>query len=378
MRRRTTRPRGATPRNPVSAPGHGVPAGPAVARPSRARIPSGSVGPVLSSPSPASHASPASPAPPGAPPLRRGRSKGFRNPSGGRCTPGAPAPSIRASNSPPQLGEFVADGGLQIVVVRGPGEPGDAGGGDRHDARWARSAARREAGRPARSTSRRSGRRAAPARSDPSSGKAARRASACSIRVRRPARRGACSTPPPAALRARFRGPRWTARSTTPRAACRARRPVRAARSRPPVTSGTRGQASPARLPRTPRNPASPVRRGERGTTCRAAVSRFRSGKRSGPATGSGWSPAACSAPVTSQRSTGISCAHAASGASAHTPADGEQERKQSSSNRALHRVFPRVAVIRVAVWPSSAGGQSPDGSTWGLSSHDAHPTSLA
>ena len=51
-----------------------------------------------------------------------------------------------------------------------------------------------------------------------------------------------------------------------------------------------------------------------------AAVSRFRSGNRSGPATGSGRSPAACSALVTSQRSTAISWAHAASGASTHTP----------------------------------------------------------
>ena len=63
----------------------------------RARCPSGSVGPVSSSPSPVS------PAPPGPPPLRRGRSRGFRNGASGRWIPGAPAPSMPAANSRPQL-----------------------------------------------------------------------------------------------------------------------------------------------------------------------------------------------------------------------------------------------------------------------------------
>ena len=66
-----------------------------------------------------------------------------------------------------------------------------------------------------------------------------------------------------------------------------------------------------------------------------AAVSRFRSGNRSCPATGSGWSPGACSALVTSQRSTGISWAHAASGASAHTP---EAESRSESRVRRARR----------------------------------------
>ena len=64
-----------------------------------------------------------------------------------------------------------------------------------------------------------------------------------------------------------------------------------------------------------------------------AAVSAFRSGNRSGPATGSGGSPAACSALVTSQRSSGISWAHAVPGVSAHSPA-AESRSERSSESR--------------------------------------------